>query len=46
MEAEIGSSFHKSRTFAELGSFVERQKDWIFDDEEFLCQKDDGECTG
>ena len=45
MEAEIGSSFHKSRTFAELGSFVERQSDWIFNDEAYLCQKDDGECT-
>lgn len=45
MEAEIGSSFHKSRTFAEIGSFVEKQADWIFNDEEYLCQKDDGECT-
>jgi 3'-phosphoadenosine 5'-phosphosulfate sulfotransferase (PAPS reductase)/FAD synthetase len=39
-------SFHESRTFAEIGSFVDRQGDWIFNDEEYLCQKDDGECTG
>lgn len=46
MEAEIGSSFHKSRTYKELGEFVDRQQDWIFNDEAYLCQQDDGECTG
>ena len=29
-----------------LGQFVAKQADWIFDDEAFLCQADDGECTG
>jgi 3'-phosphoadenosine 5'-phosphosulfate sulfotransferase (PAPS reductase)/FAD synthetase len=46
MEKQIGGTFHKSRSYEELGSFVSRQGDWIFDDEAFLCQKDDGECTG
>jgi hypothetical protein len=46
MEKEIGSSFHKSRTFTELGEFVSRQGDWIFNDKAYLCQADDGECTG
>lgn len=32
--------------YSELGDFVERQGDWIFDDEDFLCQANDGECTG
>jgi 3'-phosphoadenosine 5'-phosphosulfate sulfotransferase (PAPS reductase)/FAD synthetase len=45
MEKEIGSSFHKSRTFTELGEFVSRQGDWIFNDKAYLCQADDGECT-
>jgi hypothetical protein len=45
MEAEIGSSFHKARTYAELGDFVTRQADWIFNSEAYLCQKDDGECN-
>lgn len=45
MEAEIGSSFHKSRKYKELGEFVDRQQDWIFNDEAYLCQKDEGECT-
>ena len=39
-------SFHDSRTYADLGSFVAKQGDWIFDDESFLCQTDGGECTG
>lgn len=45
METEIGSSFHKARTYASLGEFVDRQADWIFNDEAYLCQRDDGECT-
>jgi len=46
MEKKIDSTFHKSRSYEELGEFVDRQGDWIFDDEAFLCQADDGECTG
>ena len=46
METKINGQFHKSRTYAELNDFVSRQGDWIFDDEAFLCQADDGECTG
>lgn len=45
MEQRTGGAFHKTRTYAELGSFVSRQGDWIFDDTNFLCQADDGECT-
>ena len=46
MEDQAGGSFHKSRTFKELGNFVQAQGDWIFDSEDFLCQADGGECTG
>tara|TARA_R110002012_G_scaffold259213_1_gene440551 strand:+ start:34 stop:840 length:807 start_codon:yes stop_codon:yes gene_type:complete len=46
MEDQVGASFHKSRTYTGLGNFVRDQKHWIFDDENFLCQADDGECTG
>ncbi len=35
-----------NRSYSKIGSFVERQKDWIFDTEGVLCQADDGECTG
>ena len=45
---EIGKKchFHESRTYAGLGDFVNRQGDFIFDDEAYLCQADEGECTG
>jgi len=45
-ETKKGRTFHETRTYKELGSFVDRQGDWIFDDEAYLCQQDDGECTG
>jgi len=43
---EMVRSFHKNRTYKQIGDFVSRQGDWIFDDEAYLCQADDGECTG
>ena len=46
MDDQAGGSFHKSRTYKELGNFVQAQGDWIFDNEAFLCQADGGECTG
>ncbi|NBT52748.1 MAG: hypothetical protein EBT12_14575 [Marivivens sp.] len=45
-EAKIGTQFHKTRSCAGLKDFVQRQSDWIYDDQNFLCQVDDGECTG
>jgi len=45
-ETRTKGKFHKARSYAELGSFVSRQGDWIFDDEAYLCQADGGECTG
>lgn len=46
METKSGKTFHKTRSFKELGDFVKDQSDWIFDNEAFLCQRDDGDCTG
>ena len=45
-EEDTGQDFKKGKTFSNLFDFVERQSDWIFDDEDFLCQANDGECTG
>lgn len=39
-----GARFRASYTKKELRDFVERQGDWIFDDEDALCQADGGEC--
>ncbi len=36
----------RGQSYRQLGEFVSRQADWIFDDEDFFCQANDGECTG
>lgn len=45
-EARANATFHKTRSFADLRDFIGKQGDWIFNDTEYLCQVDDGECTG
>lgn len=46
MERECGSTFRKGRNLNKFVDFVQRQQDWIFDEQGFFCQSDDGECTG
>lgn len=41
-----GARFRDQFTRAELGHYVNRQGDWIFDTQDALCQTDHGECTG
>ena len=36
----------RTASYQEIGNFVNRQGDWIFDDEAILCQANYGECTG
>ena len=36
----------RTASYQEIGNFVNRQGDWIFDDEAILCQANHGECTG
>lgn len=38
--------FNPDRPYAALGSFIDRQGDWLFNDDANLCQADDGECFG
>ena len=38
--------FRSEQTYEQLGNFIANQKDWIFDDEAFLCQSSHGECSG
>lgn len=39
------ATFSKRYSRAGMRQMVERQGDWLFDDETFLCQVDDGECV-
>jgi len=46
IEKEIGFPFRLDRSLTKMQDFIDRQSDWIFDDEAYLCQANDGECTG
>jgi hypothetical protein len=46
MEQEMGSTFRHGRDMKQFVDFATRQQDWIFDEEGYFCQKDEGECTG
>lgn len=45
LEQSDGHGFSKRYKRAQMRSMMERQGDWIFNDESFLCAKDEGECT-
>lgn len=45
-EERTGRSFHKTRKLSKFFDFVDRQQDWVWNDESFFCQADGGECTG
>lgn len=44
-ECATGRTFSKRHSREELRRYVERQGDWVFDEEGALCQKDEGECV-
>lgn len=46
MEKKIGSTFRDGRNMENFVDFAQRQQDWIFEEEGYFCQKDDGECLG
>lgn len=46
MEKKTGRRFRNERELSKFVDFVQRQQDWVFDEQGFFCQADDGECTG
>jgi 3'-phosphoadenosine 5'-phosphosulfate sulfotransferase (PAPS reductase)/FAD synthetase len=46
LEEEFGHTFrYDGASYRSIKNAMERQGDWIFDSEDFFCQKDGGECT-
>jgi 3'-phosphoadenosine 5'-phosphosulfate sulfotransferase (PAPS reductase)/FAD synthetase len=45
-KATTNARFRKQFSREDLRRTVEKQGDWIFNDKEYLCQADHGECTG
>ena len=45
-EQRLNNRFERNRDMASLVEFVQRQQDWVFDEQDYFCQADGGECTG
>jgi len=45
MEEMAGSTFRKDRNLKQFVSFAEAQQDWVFDQQGYFCQQDEGECV-
>ena len=45
-EQRLDNRFERNRDMASLVKFVQRQQDWVFDEQDYFCQQDGGECTG
>ena len=45
-EQRLDNRFERNRDMASLVEFVQRQQDWVFDEQDYFCQADGGECTG
>ena len=45
-EKRTGNRFERKRDLATFVDFIDRQQDWIFDETDYFCQADGGECTG
>lgn len=46
LAAKEAATFKKNTKRVEMRNFLDSQGDWVFDSEDALCQKDDGECMG
>ena len=47
LEEEFGHTFrYDGVSYRSIKENMDRQGDWIFDSQDFFCQKDGGECTG
>jgi len=44
-EKRTGQQFNRDRNLGNFFDFTARQQDWVFDQEDFFCQADGGECT-
>jgi len=46
LAAKSAATFSKRYSREEMRHFINAQGDWIFDEPDLLCQKDEGECMG
>ena len=46
IEKEMGFPFRLDRDLSKFKQYIDDQGDWVFDQQGYFCQSDDGECTG
>lgn len=45
LERQYGGTFDKTTSWDDLKSYINRQGDWLFEENDALCQRDGGECS-
>ena len=45
MEKITNKQFNRDRNLSNFNDFVTNQQDWVFDQQGFFCQTNNGECT-
>ena len=46
MENKYNKKFNRDRGLIDFKEYIDRQQDWVFDQQGYFCQADNGECTG
>tara|TARA_Y100000592_G_scaffold86564_1_gene140031 strand:+ start:55 stop:879 length:825 start_codon:yes stop_codon:yes gene_type:complete len=46
MEKLTGKQFNRDRNLSNFNEFITKQQDWVFDQQGYFCQTNNGECTG
>ncbi len=46
MEQQTKKQFNRDRNLENMFDYVSNQQDWVFDQQGYFCQANDGECTG
>tara|TARA_R100001015_G_C4606352_1_gene161421 strand:- start:157 stop:975 length:819 start_codon:yes stop_codon:yes gene_type:complete len=46
LEEHTGKQFNRDRNLNKMNEFVHKQQDWVFDQQDYFCQANLGECTG
>lgn len=46
MEQQTKKQFNRDRNLEKMFDYVSNQQDWVFDQQGYFCQANDGECSG
>ena len=46
IEKKTGKQFNRDRNLAKMSEYVNKQQDWVFEQQGYFCQASGGECTG